>query len=195
MSVTKLFKRLLPALALALVAGACSDLETPSAPVMTAQYGVGNGAGNGNGSVTRSGGSSTLVQRDTPAERDSVYATIGVNGGELRAGGHELTIPRRAVTEPTVFMMRVLEGNYIHVELTATNVRTGEEVERFGTEVKLRLSWAEGKVADRRGLVMAYLVDDSVNGRQELLKTVVDVHGRFIDSRLTHLSQYAIAFD
>ena len=175
-------------MALALVAGACSDLETPSAPEMTAQFAAGR-------NVTRSGGPGTLVERDTPATRDSVFATIDSRGGELRAGGHVMTVPRRAVTEPTVFMMRVLEGNYIHVDLTATTVRTGEEVALFGQEVRLRLSWANGKVSDHRRLVMAYLLDNSTTGRQELLKTIVDVHGRFIDSRLTHFSQYAIAFD
>ena len=188
MSVTKLFSRLMPVMVLALVAGACSDLETPAAPVMSAQYAPG-------GPVTRSGDVGKLVERGTPATRDSVYATIDARGGELRVGGHVMTVPRRAVTEPTVFMMRVLEGNYIHVDLTATTVSTGAEVTRFGTEVRLRLSWADGKVSDHRRLVMAYLVDDAVNGRQELLRTVVDLHGRFIDSRLSHFSQYAIAFD
>ena len=117
MSVTKLFRRLMPVMVLALVAGACSDLETPTAPVMSAQYAPG-------GPVTRAGGPATLVERATPATRDSVFATIDARGGELRVGGHVMTVPRRAVTEPTVFMMRVLEGNYIHVDLTATTVST-----------------------------------------------------------------------
>jgi hypothetical protein len=91
--------------------------------------------------------------------------------------------------------MRVLEGKHIYVDLTAMTVRTGAEVPSFGTEVKLRLSWERGQVSDRRRLRVAYLLDNSPTGRQELLKTVVHVHGHFVDTRLTHFSQYAIAFD
>jgi hypothetical protein len=136
-----------------------------------------------------------LVLRAIPAAEETAVVVIDERGGEVKAGGHMLIVPRDAVEQPTQFTMRVVPGSFVQVDLTAVRVSNGMKVTAFPIDLRLKLNYRSAIVADEDRLEVAYLVDDSPFGNQEELNSEVDVYGKWVTARVRHFSQYAMVVD
>lgn len=137
----------------------------------------------------------SVVTTSEPSTESVVVAVIGSRGGEIKNGAHTLVIPRRAVSSNTEFTFRMVGGNHIHADLTAKSVATGAAVTQFPTPLTLMLSYSGANVSDPTRLVIAWLVDGTVNGRKEKMTSFVDVVGQVVYGSLPHFTDYAIAAD
>src|SRR5688572_961542 len=106
-----IFRHLMACAALAVVVTgtSCSDMPVSSPAEMQALNLV----------------SDALVLRVVPATSEVVEEVIDRQGGDLRVGGHVLSVPNGAVLEPTRFTMQVVPGPFVQVSLHATRVSNG----------------------------------------------------------------------
>ncbi|MBV9772455.1 MAG: hypothetical protein JO040_00805 [Gemmatimonadetes bacterium] len=126
----------------------------------------------------------------------SVTAVIGSQGGTLQLGEHELAVPAGAVTAPTVFTLRVDDGEHIRVDLTATRtLATGEVVDvgarGFGRPLRLKLGFA--RASDSFDPNQLRIVWARPDGTLEVLATEVNPSGKQLRADLQHFSGYAVA--
>lgn len=111
---------------------------------------------------------------------------------EIELLGHRLTIPAGAVEQATYFVMIVLPGTQVQVELYALDAATGLDVGEngFKTPVQLALSYADlNGLKDPSELTIAYIPRD---GAPEQLKTDVDTESQTASAWLKHFSRYAL---
>jgi hypothetical protein len=146
------------------------------------------------GSNSGSGKRSPLLRRlQTKLTEDMVTVEVGRSGGELVVGDHKLIIPKRAVEKRTVFAMRVVPGDYIHVQLYAWSAKSWRPIDEFEKPVILVLSYADARPIDEKKLGVAYLPDNTPLGRQEKIGgTTVDTVRKTVTTRLPHFSEFAI---
>ena len=130
-----------------------------------------------------------------PAQYQVVEDVIDWQGGDLRVGGHVLFVPNGAVLEPTRFTMEVLAGPFVQVSLHATRVSNGATVSTFPINLRLRMNYRDAIVLQEGRLGVAYLVDNTTLGRRESMPSSVDIHGKWVDARLSHFSTYALVID
>lgn len=102
--------------ALALVAGACADAGTSLAP---------------SEAVRASSSGATLLECPTEFTV-ATTGTIDLLGGTLSVvdnvgGTHQVAFPANAVSLPTTFTLTVPAGQYVKVDVTATDPLTGEQ--------------------------------------------------------------------
>jgi hypothetical protein len=148
---------------------------------------------------------SYTVVRETPTtgETQSVSAVIDRRGGELKLGGHLLSVPRAAVDRPTLFRMELAgrrnpDGTRsLVIELKATRVENGVEVDvgdrGFAEPLNLKLSYERAvDVRDAEALRVLYLADGTEDGRLHDVGGRVNVRNRFIQAKITHFSKYAV---
>jgi hypothetical protein len=150
-------------------------------------------------SQEKGGGQTTNNVKLVPA-RDQVSqqtgsAVIDSRGGKLSVGGHTIIVPKRAVSEATVFTMVVLGGEYIAVDLTARRVRDNNIVSKFPEPITLNISLDNSTLVNPIDLVVAYLRDGTFDGEKDALPTTVNVFGRTLSTEVRHFSGYAAAIN
>jgi hypothetical protein len=179
-------KRLSGALAvtaLTLLAAAC-ETGGPTQPALepAVEQGV----------VYSNSGQRFVVVKESDANIGVVTAVIGSSGGKLMLGKHELNVPKDAVRGPTTFTMTKLDGEYLRVRLTATELLLND-VGSKGFNVPLRLSLSYENAAELpdnlEELVVAWIRPDGV---AELKASTVEVQGHRVRSDLDHFSEYAL---
>lgn len=135
----------------------------------------------------------TVVTTTEPVETNTVVAVVGKEGGQITNGEHALSIPRRAVLTPTEFTFTVVGGTNIRVDLTAKAVSTGLPVTTFASSLTLKLSYRNAAVSDPSSLIIAWLVENSVDGLMQPVPSYVDKYNQFVLGSLSHFSEYVIA--
>jgi hypothetical protein len=132
--------------------------------------------------------------RRANAPNTNVVLVYPAAGGSVSVDGHTLSVPPGAVTQPTFFMLQIVEANAIHVKLKAWRASDAAPVSQFpNVPVELTLDVSDLETLDLSGLVVVYLRDGTYSGAKEPVPTVVSGSTR-ITGYLTHFSQYAVAF-
>lgn len=177
------------ALAVGLLAVGCDqagDPASPIAPEEQAQDGL-------IGDVVDGLGGLEFVRSNIYQLQQQVVTTLidPALGGELNLLGHKLTIPAGAVEAPTFFVMFVIPGNTIQVELFAIDARTGINVgeQGFQIPVQLSLSYATADVDDPENLIIVHV---ERNGNRIPLPSTVDEDAELVSADLAHFSRYAM---
>ncbi|HEX7239069.1 MAG TPA: hypothetical protein VF263_02285 [Longimicrobiaceae bacterium] len=122
-------------------------------------------------------------------------AVIGAEGGAVRIGEHELTVPAGAVDRPTVFSIVLTDPQYAKVYLTAIQITSDGRIFNVGTAgfpkpVRLSLSYARiTQAVDPSKLLVLWTRSD---GSLVPMPTTVDTAGRRVVGELTHFSGYVI---
>ena len=94
-----------------------------------------------------------------------VYPSIG---GSVTVDGHTLRVPPGAVTQPTFFMLQIVEANAIHVKLKAWRASDAAPVTQFpNVPVELSLDVSDIETLDLSELVVVYLRDGTYEGAKE----------------------------
>ncbi|MBI4544046.1 MAG: hypothetical protein HY703_02495 [Gemmatimonadetes bacterium] len=172
----------LPALTLALAVASCDRGQPSIDELVGPQF---NTTGNGYSKVKGDDG-----------DGSSLALTVDGAGGEIQMGKHWLRIPRGAVSEPTVFVMTLLEAEYLTVDLTATSVGSivlnDVGAAGFAVAVDLRLSYeyASQSIADESKLFIAWIRPD---GTLEAQPSKVDGSSKHVSADLWHFSGYTVA--
>ena len=135
---------------------------------------------------------SSMTVTASEVTTSTVVAVIGTQGGKIQNGDHVLTVPRRAVASDTEFTFTVVGGDYIRVALTAQTVVGGVTVSQFPQKLTLKLSYRNGIVTDPSRLVVAWLIDGTIEGAKQAMPSSVDTNGQFVTGVLTHFSEYGI---
>lgn len=178
---------LVPALAVALLAGACADQSAP----------MGQLAGPEQASFAR-GGARKLSRLDVAnTAAMSVTRQVGSSPEVLQAGNYFLSIPGGAVRKNTTFTMHVDTDGL--VTLTAFRTRwdgTREDVGVRGFHKPLTLALYYGNaaeaIANPASLQVAWVQS---NGSLAPVISSVDVTKKLVLGKLQHFSGYAIAMD
>lgn len=133
----------------------------------------------------------TLVETTVKVVEQLGMALIGPLGGVVEVADHALQVPASAVSSPTVFSMRAIEGTTIEVELRARDASTGEDVgeKGFDRPVRLSLSYADANVRDPSTLTIVRIEAD---GSKTKLKSTVDRENQQVIAELDHFSRYAL---
>ena len=136
-----------------------------------------------------------LVSSDDSPTRTATKAIIGRDGGTISVGGHTLEIPRGAVEENTVFVMEVVAGTSLVVDLSAYEADDGDRVDKFDRDLTLTLSYA-GWVSDSDAdeLRNVYLFQDAEHLLVPL-ESWLDMNERTVSSPIDHFSQYGMAIE
>lgn len=123
---------------------------------------------------------------------------ISLSGGQLTLLGHTLTVPRGAVTSPTLFTMLVGLNGYVEVHLEALVpslfglLNIGGR--GFREPVRLTLSYANAtNVGDPNDLVIVHLPGWWGYRTAEPLPSTVDTARKTVTAELDHFSRYAMA--
>ena len=135
-----------------------------------------------------------LLKLHTPAVGETGSITVNSQGGTLTVGGHTLYIPDKAVTKQTLFMMTVMPGDYIHVDLKAF-ARDGTPITTFKIPLWLGLSYAGAAGAADRHLTVTYLVDGTVDGATENVASFMHPIRQMVFGQIKHFSSYSAAID
>ncbi|HEX6693403.1 MAG TPA: hypothetical protein VF035_01745 [Longimicrobiales bacterium] len=123
---------------------------------------------------------------------------IGIKGGLLEVLDHTLTVPKGAVTQPTLFTMRVAPTTRVEVELKA-ELETKDGLIDVGSQgflkpVELELSYAHAtNVRYPSRLKIALLNDDGTI--KEILPSTVDTKQKTVTAKLPHFSRYVLVCD
>jgi hypothetical protein len=124
-----------------------------------------------------------------------LQSVIGPEGGTLGVKGFFLTVPRGAVSAPTVFTFRSHDTGIVAVTLTASTPGSAREndVGEAGFTVPLTLSLSydpAGGMPRWSRLVVAWIRPD---GTLEPVPSAFNPVQRLIVGRLSHFSQYTLA--
>lgn len=183
----------LPALALALVAGACDGAGGPTASPAAPRFST---------LTDPSGQTYVIAEGQYKTRVASQSAQIGAEGGKLGIAGHHLIVPAGAVDRPTRFTITMSReespsGNaLVKVDNTALQQDAGGawtvDVGRAGflrpVTLRMSYSWAVN-VADPGRLVVLW---DREDGTAEAYGTSVDPVNKTVTAQLTHFSIYAV---
>ncbi len=185
--------RVFAALLLAFAAGACDHGKSPTAvdaSVQMAPLVV---------SDASSGGTYTLHPANSYPAESVVSAVIDRKGGEIWISDFAfLSVPNKAVTDPTTFTIRIVRNGYIEVDLTATRVINGQVVDvgaqgfAFPVNLKLNYGYAVG-VLDPNRLRVLWEVDGTLTGRMREMPTTADAKLKWVTAKLDHFSGYVMA--
>jgi hypothetical protein len=171
---------LLPAMALALVVGACDQVGEVTGPGASAPL------------FEESESEGFTVVKEKDASVGTVAGVIGSAGGKLVLGKHELWVPQNAVSGATTFSMTKLDGQ-LRFELTATQLLTNDiGSSGFAVPVKLVVSFkdASDQISDPSKLRIFW---KKLDGTLEAQQTEVDVVGKKAIGYLSHFSEYVLA--
>lgn len=130
----------------------------------------------------------TVAQLSDEVVRKKIDPDVG---GELTLLGHTLTVPAGAVDRPTMFVMSVLAGTTIEVELIAYDPDLYDDVggKGFTKHVTLALSYAEADIDDPESLTIVHIRTD---GTSEDIPSEVDTEKKVVRAELSHFSRYAL---
>lgn len=179
----KLF-RLIPMIALAVVATSCDNIGEPTEPTLGPSPMV----------VTSTSGEKYTVAVELLPTKGEVSASIGTGGGVLVLGRHFLTIAPGAVSAPTQFKMVRDAENPLRVELTATrNTENDIGSQGFNASVKLGISYF-GTVSTPLDLNSMKILYFRPDGLVEVMPSWVQVGNYLVTAELQHFSQYGLGF-
>lgn len=134
-----------------------------------------------------------IVERGTDLLTDQVAsALIGIEGGVLEILGHKLIVPEGAVTEVTQFVMVVVPGNQVLVDLYAFDPLLGTNVGESGFLVPVHLALSYDDVKGIKDPSTLRIVHLATNGDREALETEVDEGAKLASADLEHFSRYAL---
>lgn len=130
----------------------------------------------------------TVAQLSDEVVRQKIDPDVG---GELTLLGHTLTVPAGAVDRPTMFVLSVLAGTEIQVELIAYDPDLYEDVggKGFNIPVQLALSYAEADIDDPESLTIVHVEAD---GEKIVIDSEVDTENQVVRAELTHFSRYGL---
>ena len=169
-------------LALAAIAAAASCVsDAPTIPPPPAGGGASAPAGAATGTARAL--APTLVECD-PLPYAAAAQTFDAAGGELQVGPHRLTIPRGALTAPTVISAEAPESRNVVV-------RFSPDGQQFAVPVTLTLSYRHCR--HPLALVERIVQVDDLLGVLESLPSADSPDGE-VSARLRHFSGYAIAW-
>lgn len=155
----------------------CADGEPPTAPVSDLRA-----------SETLSVGQARLIS--CPAgDVQAVTGNIGVAGGRLGIGGHELLVPKGAISSPQRFEIAVRSSPYLVVAFRAV----GHEHFEFAVPVQLTLSYGRCEAdAEAAGALNVYYVDGETLSILEDVGGTVNADANTVTAVADHLSDYAV---
>ena len=136
-----------------------------------------------------------VVTTTDTSETTTVVAVVGTAGAKIQNGDHILVIPRKAVSGDTQFTFTVVGGTNIHVDLSAQSVATGTTVSTFAQALTLKLNYRTANISDPSRLVVAWLVDGTIDGAKQAMPSSVDTKGKYVNGSLTHFSDYVIGIN
>lgn len=173
------------ALALTLVAWGC---ETGTEPPRSAALQAGGPAAGVLGTEL-SFANRAVAQLTDEVVRQKIDPEVG---GELTLLGHTLTVPAGAIDRPTMFVMSVLAGTTIQVELIAYDPDLYNDVggKGFNVPVQLALSYA-GAGADFDPAT-ATIVHIETDGSRVVVPSTVDAENQVVRAELKHFSRYGL---
>jgi hypothetical protein len=131
-----------------------------------------------------------------PNGEDIAWQYITPQGGRVAVAGHEMLVPAGAVPQPTWFRMSVIASDRIQVKLKAWRASDWAPVTQFPVSKPVQLNLSVSKVTgiDLSQLVVVYLADETIHGRKEPVRSVVNRDSQILTGYLTHFSLYAVAF-
>jgi hypothetical protein len=136
--------------------------------------------------------SAEAVLLKTPNEADVwAWEMIDESGGKVRLNGHELQVPKGAVSEEMLFVIVQRASEYLVVELLAYRKADWTQMTTFNSPVKLKLSYRDLEIKNPNRLTILYLPDDVVTGRKELVPSHVNKTAENVAGKLGHFSSYA----
>lgn len=155
----------------------CADLTTPTAPVAE----VASPA-----SLSMAGG--RLIT--CPASDVQVVSgNIGVGGGRIGVNGHELLVPKGALSSPQRFQMEVRSSPHLVVSFRAE----GHEHFQFNAPVFLTLNYSRCESdAESAPELRMYYVDAASLSILEDVGGVMDTGANSVTAATDHLSDYAV---
>jgi len=170
------------ALAVSVALLACVADRQPLAPHSAAASPPSSPAG-----VKQRAGSSDTVsfficRGNTP---DSGSAVIGLLGGRVVFGPHELDVPPGALLTPTRITAHTLASDTIAVQFQPQGTQ-------FLVPATLRLSYAQCNPQPSSNLSIVY-VNGSLSQVLELIESLLDPHHHQVVGSITHFSVYAVA--
>jgi hypothetical protein len=169
---------LLPALALALVVGACDQVGEVTGPAPSAA------------SLSEDVNSFTVV-KEKDLTVGTVSGIIGSGGGKLVLGKHELRVPKDAVSGSTTFSM-TKASDELRFTLTATKLTTNDIGSAgFAKPVQLVVDYSEATNISDPSLLKVFWA--KLDGSFEQQPTQVDVVGKKAIGYLSHFSEYVLA--
>jgi hypothetical protein len=144
---------------------------------------------------------------DVPSQIQSA-AWIGSRGGEVQINGsdasgrplaHLLVLPAGAVTQPTLFCMRLDPTNHMAVELFAHAIAEDGgvmNVAKYGLALPARLYMAYSSVHDdRQDSRRVVIVSVPTSGPVETMDTATERYVGYAHTVVRRLSKYALALD
>lgn len=165
------------ALPLLLVLLSCADQGGPLLPIAETPS-----------SASLSIGQARLLACPT-SDVQTVTGVIGVGGGSLAIGGHEIVVPKGAISSPQRFEIEVRSSPYLVVAFRAT----GHDHFEFEAPVRLTLSYSRcGAEAAESGALSVYYVDGETLTILEDVGGVIDPEASSITAATDHLSDYAV---
>jgi hypothetical protein len=146
---------------------------------------------------SNSGSDINLVRLNFPENLTFRFEqVIGSKGGKLRMGPHELQVERGAVRSDTRFVVTVILGEYLVMDLKAFRVSDGAEIKVFEDDVKLKISYADlAWLGDPDRLTVVYLVDGTPSGRKEKVNSEVVKRDKRVTGKLKHFSFYTLGLN
>jgi hypothetical protein len=177
--VTRKLNRALTAVVLALVVG-CND--TTSEPTQVRLQ------------ADRQDNTLRLVTAKS-SSYNAETAVVDESGGVLIDGqnGHQLIIPRGAVSEPTLFVMGTAGSDKFAVKLKAYRLADMSSVKDFTNRpLQLRFNLTNALIGNTRNLRIVYVSND-LTDILEVLAT--SINKDFAEANLTHFSIYSMAID
>ena len=128
---------------------------------------------------------------------------IGLEGGTVQLLGHSIHVPLGAVSQPTLFTIRVVTNGYVEVDLTAIGGLSGLSGlgglvdvggQGFAVPVRLRLTYTRAtNVGDPANLLILRKLGPGYQGSYEVMPSVVNPTTRTVEAELDHFSSYVMA--
>ena len=139
----------------------------------------------------------TLITEPTLLGDLDLSKLIGLNGGTITVAGITLTVPKGAITVPTLFTVAALPTSVIDASLTATTTNLLGLVTDVGSigfkkPVTITMSYARAtNVKDPSKLFLVYY--DYANNKLVKLPSVVDTRNKTVSAQVDHFSKYGMA--
>lgn len=127
---------------------------------------------------------------ETNPEVGYVQAVFDSKGGTLQIGSHQISIPKKAVREPTLFTLIKPEAGKLAFSLRAERDGVDVGAAGFDKPVTLTISYKTAKDVDPSALAIGWVRED---GEVEFLPTKVNRGQVDASADLEHFSDYILA--
>lgn len=137
--------------------------------------------------------SDDILERTVPLLTEQVAsALIGPAGGVLEILGHQLVVPEGAVTDLTQFVMVVVPGTQVLVDLYAFDPLLGTNIGESGFLVPVQLALSYADVPGIKDPSKLRIVHIRTDGGREELETEIDEDAEEASADLEHFSRYGL---